>query len=1126
MSDQSIRAQTTNLGSNILLGAGAGMGKTFELVKRLLKCLTVVDKPNQVLPVTFTVKARAEMKERVLSELYKAQKNEPLQSPHEAEMRTLAKAVLKRDAELGWGMLKNTNVLDIKTFDSLSASILSMAPVTSKIGAQTKVLDNPSTVYRKASERLLSDYSTGKDWAGHVKMLLKHLDNNFEKATAMLCEMLAVRDQWLPLVLEINHVDNVKPLLERNNLVLVNVMYQSFISVVMPLEQEIIQMFQYVSKNADSALHEKLGPLYEINELPSDITSEHDLDVYSSLIRFLTTSKGDGFIKALNKGKGFPAASSIKDKELKGIATLEKENGMYVLTEIASAGLDMWLSGMHKTTTYKYEEQEWGILEVLVSVLPILASNLLLEFKNINQVDFIEVSGGALAALGEIDNPTNLALRLDKQYKHILVDECQDCNFSQIELLSRLTAGWERGDGRSLFFVGDPKQSIYLFRGSNVTLFMLIAQNGLNDLEFVPLQLKNNFRSQANLVKWVNNTFECAFGNTSDLSVGMIPYEKAAPTKAPSLINESPVDIEIFDRNGGGRAEAEYICQKVDEISKFDPGASIAVLAKSRSLLNNLTELMNENSLGHKAHNIHKLESNPVIINLIALTRAILHSSDRVAWLSLLRSPFVGLSVGDMEKVAMGEKGYVYGNSLLVNLITSDTVLASIDEEFSTKLKRLSRVMKQSTGHLERKSLTTIVRGAFYELGGLSTAHSEIDMQNIEAFFNLLSRFDYDTFNLETFEHELSSLYAMNQDDKTNVILMTIHGSKGLEFDYVFIPGAHSRLRSDVPKMLETETVNVDGAHPVSVIAPVSESGDASLKINSVINSFTTIKKNLEATRLAYVAVTRAKKKLYITGEAKEAGNKGQFVNTSLLSTISSSIPDDFNLRDGAYVEVKEEGLNRDVLSNVIAMPLPEGNSLAQYRGLINVSNEVLPNFNWVKDISRSVGIVIHLALEEMAVCGVDQYYAEGLDKFKSKYHTQLKQEGVAKELLTTGVNLVVNKLNKLRNDETLDWLLYPRETMTTEMEFTTVEAGKLKQRRVDLTFIEHNMRYFFDYKSDEPAEGESTQSFVARMMAAYKGQMKIYENCFQADECVRGGLFLLAINTIAWLDNINEKAS
>src|SRR4030065_345565 len=108
-----------------------------------------------------------------------------------------------------------------------------------------------------------------------------------------------------------------------------------------------------------------------------------------------------------------------------------------------------------------YSDSQWALLQSLVTLLPLAVAQLRLTFQEHGQVDFTEIAQAALLALGEPEQPTDLALALAYRLHHILVDEFQDTSLSQYGLLERLTAGWTSGDGRTLFAVGGPMQAHY-----------------------------------------------------------------------------------------------------------------------------------------------------------------------------------------------------------------------------------------------------------------------------------------------------------------------------------------------------------------------------------------------------------------------------------------------------------------------------------------------------------------------------------------------------------------------------------------------------------------------------------------------------------------------------------------
>src|SRR3954471_22775156 len=155
----------------------------------------------------------------------------------------------------------------------------------------------------------------------------------------------------------------------------------------------------------------------------------------------------------------------------------------------------------------KYDERQWEALEAILALLFPALAQLKVLFAERGQADFTEFAHGALRALGGADEPTDLLLSIDRKLSHILVDEFQDTSLSQYELLAKLTSGWSEGDGRTLFVVGDPMQSIYRFREAEVSLFLKTRSTGLGALRLEPLTLATNFRSQENLVGWFNAAF-------------------------------------------------------------------------------------------------------------------------------------------------------------------------------------------------------------------------------------------------------------------------------------------------------------------------------------------------------------------------------------------------------------------------------------------------------------------------------------------------------------------------------------------------------------------------------------------------------------------------------------------
>src|SRR5437762_11143276 len=172
----------------------------------------------------------------------------------------------------------------------------------------------------------------------------------------------------------------------------------------------------------------------------------------------------------------------------------------------------------------EYDDRQWEALEAILALLKPAVAHLKVLFGERGQADFTEFAHGALEALGSVDDPSDLLLSLDQKIAHVLLDEFQDTSLSQFELLTKLTSGWQEGDGRTLFLVGDPMQSIYRFREAEVSLFLRARQEGIGSVQLEPLRLDANFRSTPRIVEWVNTTFSSLFPVVEHIDRGAVPY--------------------------------------------------------------------------------------------------------------------------------------------------------------------------------------------------------------------------------------------------------------------------------------------------------------------------------------------------------------------------------------------------------------------------------------------------------------------------------------------------------------------------------------------------------------------------------------------------------------------------
>ena len=203
--DAAARAEALDIRRSFIVEAPAGSGKTGLLIQRFLKLLTdeAVTSPEQVLAITFTLAATAEMRDRVIGHLEAAQRSPAptTASSFDLQTRELALAVLERDRQLDWSLLDHPQRLNIRTIDSVCAEIARTLPVLSGSGGRLTPATDAAPLHREAARRtLLLLGNEGPDFNAALRNLLLHRDGNLADCEALIANMLSLRDQWGDLI--------------------------------------------------------------------------------------------------------------------------------------------------------------------------------------------------------------------------------------------------------------------------------------------------------------------------------------------------------------------------------------------------------------------------------------------------------------------------------------------------------------------------------------------------------------------------------------------------------------------------------------------------------------------------------------------------------------------------------------------------------------------------------------------------------------------------------------------------------------------------------------------------------------------------------------------------------------
>ncbi len=1138
------------------VSAPAGSGKTGLLTQRLLKLLSLCDNPEEVLAITFTRKAAGEMQDRVLQALWAAKEQPQPTNPHDLLTWELAKNLLAHDQSLGWNLLQCPQRLRVQTIDSLCSSIARQLPLASGFGSQPKPGDNTEAAYRQAVHQLLNELESESPVRVDLTRLLEHLDNNLLALENLLMALLAKRDQWLGVVFQAQH-ENARPYLET---VLQEIIKDSLVAAQDVLQlhaSELALIADWAATNLQQSAPDTLiAKLYGITGLPE--AELNDLKRWIAIAELLLTDKGV-FRKAPNINQGFPAA-----KENKNSAIYKNRFGEMVgaITEMHPDAADI-IHDLRSLPPSHYDNNQWTLLDSLTRLLPRLAARLDIVFAELGETDFTAVSQAALTALGYEDSPSDIALQLDYRIRHILVDEFQDTASTQLELLQKLTAGWQTGDGRSLFIVGDGMQSCYSFRNANVGIFLEARAQGIDNLPLEKLDLTVNFRSQSGIVNWVNEQFQSAFPIDDDISRGAVRYSPSnafkpelagdavklyiSPfTKADSDQEKQSWQDEEEETSSGNRylaelQEAEAVAQHIKDIRVNNPTDTIALLARGRNHLQQIFPAMSRLGLSWQATDIDSLAQRMAIIDLTSLTRALLNPADRIAWFSILRAPWCGLDLKDLHCIATADFTPTISSSEQPNQLSIfPSTQHSVRKDFPViwqqvlsfnnipglsyagqqALTRFVSVIQPGLANRQRKPLRQWVEGIWLALGGPATLLDAQDIHDIPTFFALLEQHQQggNIIDWQNFIRAVSKLYAApRQNADANLQVMTMHKSKGLEFDHVIIPRLHKLAPSDGQQLLLwRERLNYVGERQL-LLGPLAPVGGDKDKLYKYIQKEAALQLHYESTRLFYVGCTRAIKKLYLFATLAQTDDgdwkappKKSFLssiwqNVQKNVTTISSVTRPGNIANKAIFA--RPGLQELLrLTHGWKIPTLEDNEILKvYRGKEVSDEENIPEIETRSaKLARHTGTLIHRALQNLV--GI----VRGLDKNKwqksqlSFWEIHLKQNGWHKDDIDYAIQKIIRAINNTLEDRHGQWLLDDTHLHSASELAITHQQGnhvdlKLGENIIDRSFITAGFRWIVDYKSSEPTREQSTSDFIVQEVAAYKSQLVRYKACFAA---------------------------
>jgi len=1096
-SDARARARALDVGASFIVQAPAGSGKTTVLTQRYLKLLTTVSDPEQVLAITFTRKAAGEMRERVQRAL---EGDIEVRSASDALTLELAAAVRTHGAQRGWGLEESAARLRIQTIDAFNGYLANSLPITSRNGLGRSIADQPDDLYLLAARETLRTAEADEQFRPAFELILRRLDDSWSRLERLIADMLPRRAEWLPNLPQLSG-EALVPQVEAS---LAAIVGEELVRASALLPREFIDLGSALARLAAANLEgEEWADVIRWREQSSVLGQEiADLPRWRGVARLALTGEGTPRLR-LTKTQGIlsddPSAKTLRDAWLELLAGLGSAQ-LAALTVIA------------ELPEPRMPEDARRALDALAHLLLLAAQTLTLQFDAHGECDHTEIAGAARHALTEDSSPTPLAERLGTRLMHILVDEFQDTSRDQYDLLRTLTQDWSSGDGRTLFVVGDPMQSIYGFRNAEVGRFATVREGGLGGLVLEPLELRRNFRSSPVLVQWCNDIFARVFPAEDDLRSSAVRHlaSVAAREKVEGQVCLYRVET------AGPRAEAEEVARQIAALRAQRPEESVAVLASARSQLRQVRSALAAAAVPFIGINLEPLADVAVVRDLEALVRALEAPLDRIAWLAVLRAPFVGLSLPDLTVVSEAA-----GVAPILAALRENFPGLSVDG--MQRLMRARSVLSAAWHERDRESRAQRVERVWLTLGGAATC-SVAELGHARRFLDALEEEERRRLRGRSLDlgRLMDSLYAVDPAQPGAVQLMTIHGAKGLEFDHVFVVGAGRRGRGEDARLLNwLEIPRAHGADHL-LMAPIrvrdADVDEESDQINAYLRRLHRARARAERARQAYVALTRAKRTLHLFVHPLVRVDEGGRTYAALANTLLENLWPALGGDIGAFTAIGETA--GEVPSTPIAQTrrrLPRGFVVTGAPPDVLARGELVPvsadddaiEFSWARQTARRVGTVVHEALERFSRGNLPA--ATELPALRARLESRLQALGVEGAAARAGAERALTALRTTLEDSRGRWLFDPtHRDAGSELALTGVRGGRIVNAVIDRTFVSADgTRWVVDFKTS-PHEGGDVQTFLDEEVKRYQPQLQRYAHLARelGPEPVRAGLY------------------
>jgi len=889
--------------SNILVAAAAGSGKTAVLVERIIH--KIIDEQmdiDKILVVTFTNAAASEMRERILEAIYKKLEENPENVHLQRQIILLNKASICTIHSFCLDVIhnhfyeidlpSNFKIADTAEIDLLKQEVLD------------DLFEQKYTENDKDFIELLENYTNYRGDEALQELVLK-IYKFIQSSPFPL--------KWLQEKLELLKIEDK----DISQTIWGKLIIQA---VEDDIQESIMQLETVKSK---MALYPEMTKFYQ--KICEDLIILKDLQNYNSWDEL--------YIKLLNFNfSKWPVDKKVTNdlkEDSKEIRDKVKKHIKEKTAKLLSCSQEQAVKDLKIITP---------ILEKLANLVTEFTKNFAEKKKEKNCIDFNDIEHFALKILlDENNNPTEVAKKYKEKFEEIAIDEYQDSNLVQEAILTSISKG------NNIFMVGDVKQSIYKFRQARPELFLQKYDEYKNKEEKtqednLKIQLFRNFRSRQNILNITNLVFESIMSK----ELGDINYNENEYLNYGANYPE-PEEI----KNYAGIAELDIIDLKEDEsITAFEGEEDEEEQEKveddvleAKFVANKIQELLNSDYMVFdKKQGYRKIRPKDIVIllratsnlspiyekelsdlelpvfsdtsgtyldtveiqTILSVLKIIDNPLQDIPLVVVLRSSICNFTDNDLITIRLTDRNCNFYEALIKTRIICDGDLKDKIESFLEKLEKWKSISQYMP--LDEFIWQIYLDTGYYQYVGL-LPNGAMRQANLKTLFEKAKQYEKASFKgLFNFIQFIDKLKKQNGDlasakligENEDVIrIMSIHKSKGLEFPVVFLCNSHKKFN------MQDLNDNIL-LHQDIGFGPTIMDATRKIKYSSIAKDAIKLKMKQETLseeqRILYVALTRAKEKLYITGRSKDFTKYVQDKNKVLEMYESENIKLDAKL--------------------------------------------------------------------------------------------------------------------------------------------------------------------------------------------------------------------------------------